>query len=190
MIMEDVDVLGEAKSSRSDADDARIRDRLFERYCSCSCARDTCGCGKFSVGRVAILLATARTHASNASTPIGGKIDRPQYGDRRTANSFPYANDVLTCWVLARVPVMCCWHGDDTLRGREWTFLMFPMLLTEKCIGLCYGGDIRSCWAWISVYCNFSSTISTYVNQRYGSDLFLLKLLWFWQINLVRRKKV
>lgn len=79
----------ESSEGAIDAIGVRVRERLFERCCSCSCARDTRGCGGFMVGHGRKLLGVARTHASDAVSPIGEKIDRLQYGDHRTAKRLP-----------------------------------------------------------------------------------------------------
>ena len=95
------------KEGRIDATGTRVRERLFVRYFSCSCARDIRGCGGPTVGQRAQLLAATRTHASHALPPIGEKFDRPQYGDRRTAKRLRASQRRFSRLLLpARVPMM------------------------------------------------------------------------------------
>lgn len=106
----------ECSEGAIDAIGVRVRERLFERCCSCSCARDTRGCGGFMVGHGRKLLGVARTHASEAVSPIGEKIDRLQYGDRRTAKRLPRERrDALptSCYSLG-----CRWCAVDTAMMR------------------------------------------------------------------------
>lgn len=90
-----------------DAIGARVRERLFQRYCCCSCARDTRGCGGVMVGHGLTLLAVARTHASDVRSRLEGRGTAPNMAiDARKSvfrgsNAFPLSYYPPGCWGCA-----------------------------------------------------------------------------------------